>query len=180
RRPGLCFRRNRTENVGRLHEALIDGRAPARCLERTLHSIGELRPPCRHVALPRQEVPGIDDAEYRRLTHRTSREVCRDGDDATVRGHEQRHAERRDQVSRTLDRGEEFEVRDGRDLLPAPHCTTSCRGRDCPSRTTRRKMSSIGASIGSKRSIAAPGCTRRRPTPAGGVPLANINTPPPT
>ena len=59
-----------------------------------------------------------------------------------------------DQEPGALDRRRELERGDGPDLVPADHARAS--------RTTRRKMSSIGASVGSKRSMRRPGGDERR------------------
>ena len=56
--------------------------------------------------------------------------------------------------------------RNGPDLVPADHAR--------PSRTTRRKMSSIGASVGSKRSMRAPAATSAASSADGSAPFASM------
>src|SRR4029453_13334506 len=107
----------------------------------------------------------VHDAVDDRLAGFLLRVVRRNRHDTAVRRHEERHAERGDEVAGALDGREELERGDGLDLLPPAH--------DRASRTTRRKMSSMGARSGSKRSTAAPAATSALSTWCGAVPSDN-------
>ena len=116
------------------------------CVSLSSSARGGVVSPCSCSSCGRSTTPKTDGS-----TIALGRVVGRHGDDRPVGGHEQRHAERDDEERRPLDGGHELEHGHGLHLVPADH--------DCPSRTTRRKMSSIGASIGSKRSMTAPALT---------------------
>ena len=112
-----------------------------------------------------QQARAVDDAEDGRLVGLLAGVVRRQADDHAVHRHEEGHAERRDEVAAALHRREELEDRHRPDPAPAAHAR--------PSRTTRRKMSSIGASTCSNRSIDAPASTSARSRSDGSPPLAS-------
>src|SRR6185295_10883777 len=102
------------------------------------------------------------DAVDRRLELLLRHKVRGDPNDRTVHCHEKRHPERRDQIAPALDGREELERGNRPDLVPVIHRLASV--------TTLRKMSSMGASSGSKLWTSAPAPTSARSSAEGSVP----------